>query len=280
MIATGARMEDPLNPIPSLKLSAPPLSAACCLSLICSNHVHCSSLSCFWPLPVFLHSVRHIATIQCLLQACGSRQPFAQKSVRELTSLLRTHRVNTLTELCRIECITTVCNSEDEFQSFQDAMTAAWKFYVSSNQMLSELRGLSRNYPFCGDIVTEARTLVRNDPKSDRSWNLAWLCLVKIRDEYAPDRTLQSQYRLLMPTQTRGLYICMPCPRRASLLCGVGGNLRARKRIGSSSALWRSGSPHWISCYNTGETALPLGPKHACSGISLLSLLTIGGKGY
>jgi len=62
-------------------------------------------------------------------------------------------------------------------------MTAAWAYYVSSNQMLSELRGLTPNYPFCGDILSHAQGLVRNDPESNRSWNLAWLCLVKITDE-------------------------------------------------------------------------------------------------
>ena len=63
-------------------------------------------------------------------------------------------------------------------------MTAAWAYYVSSNQMLSELRGLTPNYPFCGEILAHAQLLVRNDPESNRSWNLAWLCLVKITDEY------------------------------------------------------------------------------------------------
>ena len=64
-------------------------------------------------------------------------------------------------------------------------MTAAWAYYVSSNQMLSELRGLTTSYPFCGDILQNAQVLVRNDPESNRSWNLAWLCLAKIVDEYA-----------------------------------------------------------------------------------------------
>lgn len=62
-------------------------------------------------------------------------------------------------------------------------MTAAWEYYVSSNQMLCELRGLTRNYPFCGELLADAQVRVRNDPESNRSWNLAWLCLVKINDE-------------------------------------------------------------------------------------------------
>ncbi|CRK47436.1 hypothetical protein BN1723_020302, partial [Verticillium longisporum] len=61
-------------------------------------------------------------------------------------------------------------------------MTAAWDYYVSSNQLLTELRGLTRAYPFSGDVVRDAHRLVRNDPDSNRSWNLAWLILVKIQD--------------------------------------------------------------------------------------------------
>jgi len=62
-------------------------------------------------------------------------------------------------------------------------MTAAWDYYVNSNQFLSELRGLTQNYPFCGEMITDTLLRVRSDPESNRSWNLAWLCLVKIRDE-------------------------------------------------------------------------------------------------
>lgn len=107
-----------------------------------------------------------------------------QQSVRQLIESLQTHRVNTLTELCRIERVAAACENEEDTQAFQGPMTAAWDYYVTSNQMLSELRGLTRNYPFCGDIVTDAQIRVRNDPDSNRSWNLAWLCLVKINDEY------------------------------------------------------------------------------------------------
>ncbi|KAK1754152.1 hypothetical protein QBC47DRAFT_39181 [Echria macrotheca] len=46
--------------------------------------------------------------------------------------------------------------------------------------MLSELRGLSPNYPFSGKVLVHAQQLVHSDPKSNRNWNLAWLCLVKI----------------------------------------------------------------------------------------------------
>lgn len=62
-------------------------------------------------------------------------------------------------------------------------MTAAWAHYVTSHQFLTELRGLTRSYPFSGDIVSDALSRVRADPESNRSWNLAWLCLIKIRDD-------------------------------------------------------------------------------------------------
>lgn len=107
-----------------------------------------------------------------------------QRSVHRLIEDLQTHRVNTLTGLCRIERIAATCDNEEDAIAFQAPMTSAWEFYVTSNQFLSELRGLTQNYPFCGDILTEAQRRVRSDPESNRSWNLAWLCLQKIQNEY------------------------------------------------------------------------------------------------
>ena len=91
--------------------------------------------------------------------------------------------MNTLTELCRIERAAALCENEDDAQAFQAPMTAAWEHYVHSHQFLSELRGLTANYPFCAELVADATARVRNDPDSNRSWNLAWLCLVKISEE-------------------------------------------------------------------------------------------------
>ncbi|KAK5654069.1 hypothetical protein OQA88_7749 [Cercophora sp. LCS_1] len=113
----------------------------------------------------------------------GKKSSKGSSSTRQLIESLTTHRVNTLTELCRIERVAATADSEDDARAFQGPMTAAWAYYVSSNQMLSELRGLTPNYPFCGDILNHAQLLVRNDPESNRSWNLAWLCLVKIVDD-------------------------------------------------------------------------------------------------
>ncbi|KAL1894841.1 hypothetical protein Sste5346_005528 [Sporothrix stenoceras] len=62
-------------------------------------------------------------------------------------------------------------------------MTSAWLHYVSSNQFLTELRGLTPNYPFSTDLLADAQQRVLTDPLSNRSWNMAWLCLSKIRDD-------------------------------------------------------------------------------------------------
>ncbi|KAK3372702.1 hypothetical protein B0H63DRAFT_454007 [Podospora didyma] len=107
----------------------------------------------------------------------------SQQSIRQLIESLQTHRVNTLTELCRIERVAASCENAEDAQAFQEPMTSAWAYYVNSNQMLSELVGLTPDYPFCGDIISYAQALVRSDPESNRSWNLAWLVLTRIRDE-------------------------------------------------------------------------------------------------
>lgn len=96
---------------------------------------------------------------------------------------LSTHRINTLTELCRIERTAASCEDEEDARAFQQPMTAAWNHYVTSNQLLTELRGLTVNYPISSDILQDAQIRVRNDPQSNRSWNMAWLCLTRIRDD-------------------------------------------------------------------------------------------------
>lgn len=100
----------------------------------------------------------------------------------KLIESLNTHRINTLTELCRIERIAAESNAVDQ-QAFQEPMTIAWTYYVTSNNLLNELRGLTRNYAFSGALLDDAKWRVTNDPDSNRSWNYAWLVLVKIRDE-------------------------------------------------------------------------------------------------
>lgn len=104
-------------------------------------------------------------------------------SVQQLIHALTTHRVNTLTELCRIERIAASCSDEVDARAFQEPMTAAWVHYVASNQFLTELRGLTPNYPLSGGLVDDAYARVRADPESNRSWNIAFLCLVKMKQD-------------------------------------------------------------------------------------------------
>lgn len=131
-----------------------------------------------------------------VLRYCALTQPFSihsiippltlsflcQRPIRRIIESLQSHSVNTLTELVRVERIAATCDESDAV-AFQGPMTEAWSYYVSSNQLLTELRGLTRNYPFCGDIVTDAQMRVRSDPESNRSWNMAWLCLQKTVNE-------------------------------------------------------------------------------------------------
>lgn len=63
-------------------------------------------------------------------------------------------------------------------------MTSAWAHYVNSNNFLSELRGLTKNYPFSSECLDEAKWKVIGDPASARSWNYCWLVLTKIQTEY------------------------------------------------------------------------------------------------
>ncbi|KAL2884110.1 hypothetical protein SGCOL_000047 [Colletotrichum sp. CLE4] len=107
----------------------------------------------------------------------------SSRSIQQLIESLETHRVNTLTELCRIERVAATCENEEDALAFQGPMTAAWDYYVNSNQFLTELRGLTRSYPLCSDLLYDAHVRVRNDPNSNKSWNLAWLCLVKIQED-------------------------------------------------------------------------------------------------
>ncbi|ODA76443.1 hypothetical protein RJ55_07712 [Drechmeria coniospora] len=117
----------------------------------------------------------------CSRSSSSSSRP--RDSTLRLVESLTTHRVNTLTELCRIERMASSCADETDARAFQRPMTAAWIRYVTSHQMLTELRGLTSRFPFCGDIVREAYGRVRRDPTSNRSWNLAWLVLRRIEED-------------------------------------------------------------------------------------------------
>ncbi|MCJ1364540.1 hypothetical protein MMC16_003651 [Acarospora aff. strigata] len=97
----------------------------------------------------------------------------------QLINSLRTRRINTLTELRRIEKIFAYLDSAEVTQP----MTSAWAHYVNSNNLLSELRGLTKNYPFSSECLDEAKWQVIQDPASTRSWNYCWLVLTKIQTE-------------------------------------------------------------------------------------------------
>ena len=95
---------------------------------------------------------------------------------------LRSHSVNTLTDLRRIEKLL-VPNGRTS-TDVTEALNTAWVHYVNSNNLLAELRGLTRDYPFPSALLTEAKCDVISDPTSIKSWNMAWLVLKKMKDEY------------------------------------------------------------------------------------------------
>ncbi|KAK5988209.1 hypothetical protein PT974_12349 [Cladobotryum mycophilum] len=128
-------------------------------------------------------SSRSSRSVSSKSSSSSSRTDKPRGSVQDLIDTLTTHRVNTLTDLCRIERIAASCDNEDDARAFQQPMTSAWVHYVSSNSLLTELRGFTRNFPFSSDILDEAHRRVRCDPGSNRSWNLAWLCLTRMRDD-------------------------------------------------------------------------------------------------
>lgn len=99
-----------------------------------------------------------------------------QQDKSQLIQSLRTHRINTITELRRVEKIFAQLGSAD----VTEPMTSAWLHYVNSNNLLNELRGLTRNYHFSSECLDEAKWLVSGDPQSCRSWNYCWLILTKI----------------------------------------------------------------------------------------------------
>lgn len=92
---------------------------------------------------------------------------------------LQTHKVNTITELRRIEKLFAF----DDPAEVEEPLRGAWAYYVDSNNLLSELRGLTKNYPFSSECLDEAKTLVIGNPASACSWNCCWLVLSAIRDK-------------------------------------------------------------------------------------------------
>ncbi|CAG8984008.1 hypothetical protein HYALB_00009017 [Hymenoscyphus albidus] len=127
-------------------------------------------------------SDRHTKRPHGASSSSKSSRRTTHRDVPALIESLNTHRVNTLTELRRIERVAAESSDADAF-AFQTPMTSAWTYYVTSNNLLSELRNLTRNYPFSSDMLDAAKWRVSNDPDSNRSWNYAWLVLVKTKDD-------------------------------------------------------------------------------------------------
>lgn len=103
----------------------------------------------------------------------------SQAEKHETILALQQHRINTLPSLRRVEIAFAALNNPD----VAEPMTAAWTYYVSSRSLLTELRALTRSYPFSLHCVEEAKRRAYADPESNRSWNLAWLVLRKIKTD-------------------------------------------------------------------------------------------------
>ncbi|KAI6780928.1 uncharacterized protein J7T54_003070 [Emericellopsis cladophorae] len=109
---------------------------------------------------------------------------FSLKAARDLIRLLESYRVNTLTELCQLERTVMSTEREVDARALQEPMEAALRYYVTSHRFFCELRGLTPTFPFSGELVAEAHARVVSDPESRlRSWNLPWLCLVKMKED-------------------------------------------------------------------------------------------------
>ncbi|KAJ4297560.1 hypothetical protein N0V90_005452 [Kalmusia sp. IMI 367209] len=109
----------------------------------------------------------------------ASRSTITAAEKEQMIQALNSHRINTLGELRRIEKTFARIGSSD----VAAPMTAAWSYYVNSHGLLTELRGLTKNYPFSSECLEEAKRRVYSDPESNRSWNFCWLVLNKIEQD-------------------------------------------------------------------------------------------------
>lgn len=121
-----------------------------------------------------------------------------QAEKHETILALQQHRINTIPSLRHVELAFAALNTPD----VAEPMTAAWTYYVSSHSLLTELRSLTRSYPFSSHCVEEAKRRIYADPESNRSWNLAWLVLRKIKDDQLI--AYYAQYQAAQPTSWDG----------------------------------------------------------------------------
>ncbi|MCJ1353570.1 MAG: hypothetical protein MMC33_003557 [Icmadophila ericetorum] len=136
----------------------------------------------FYPGAIISRAVQVFSILEATTQGgpnSNANQLYLQAEKQSLIRSLTTHSVNTLIELRRIERVIAPYGTTE----IQGALETAWAYYVNSNNLLSELRGLTRNYPFSSEALDEAKWAVMSDPASNRSWNYCWLVLVKIRDQ-------------------------------------------------------------------------------------------------
>ena len=116
-----------------------------------------------------------------------NRRDTMESNVQSVVDALSSRRINTLTELRRMERIL-VATVQPHVRDQRDhplvtLLANAWLNYVENNNLLSELRNLTRDYPFSSELLDEAKELVKADPDRGRSWNFAWLALVKIEEK-------------------------------------------------------------------------------------------------
>ncbi|KAL8701389.1 MAG: hypothetical protein Q9201_004927 [Fulgogasparrea decipioides] len=92
-----------------------------------------------------------------------------------LIRALHAHSINTLPELRRIERIFTELNAPDT----DEPMKNAWIYYVNSHNLLNELRGLTKNYPFSSECLDDAKRRANGNP----GHNYCWAVLNKIKEQ-------------------------------------------------------------------------------------------------
>lgn len=107
-----------------------------------------------------------------------------QRDEKQLISWLQTRRVNTITELRRVEKAFITFPSPSPSPEAAESLTNAWLHYVNSNQLLNELRSLTKSYPFSSECLDEAKWLVIGDIDFSRSSNYCRVVLAKVMTMY------------------------------------------------------------------------------------------------
>ena len=96
---------------------------------------------------------------------------------------LESSSVKTLADLLRIERFAMACERDVDQRALVPPLKFAWEYYVRVNHFRTELHRLTGMYTFSNELIAEAYTRVLNDPERNRSWNMVWLCLMKMKDD-------------------------------------------------------------------------------------------------